>query len=356
MPIPSPFRHEVPLSSTNQPAKPVLPVQQDNIFAAESDIATDLSGVYDVYTSDYVKEATADVAIEQALAIITRSRDKAKSDKFISNLSNADIDADNAQTIISNLMSRVGTSGFGAITASMSAVLINAKSFRQNCDGIIYYPNQFQHDVAGYITTFSGPNSTSLDCEGFIGTTHLQTLSYRWGTDSAVDNFALESSNTPHFSVVRGTKYILAIRVRVPAGATVRNSSDWFLNYASATDPNTWIEISDVTDISKELPDNFRYPVDMVFFTLPYSNFVTSPGPGATVANFRDGIYAYGDSQSPSLTQENIMRESEFIICIKPSLGMAAGDYHFRVVSSRPEGDYIDSFYSRLDLPWITIT
>lgn len=350
MTIRAPFKHQIPVSSANQPVKPVLPVDQDNIFSADSDIAAAAAADTQVYQSQEVDIPTAAVMIQHAKALASVST-KVVSDA-VDSVVYPDMTAAEVQVQIDKIFSEtIGHPGYGSAVARVSGFVVPERRSYARVECLVSADNKSTTSCTASITTFAPNTQLTAACEATISNLLFSCVSYRWGQDTVSGSWANPNSNAP-FAFVRGTKYILAIRMRIPGGTSVVDT-DWTYQFAHESAPDVWTEINYATDISRtDTPSAYDWtiPPAGIYPIITPDNFVTLPGPG--VPNLADGMKVVADEMSPIISSTSDITETEVQICLIPQLGIPTGNYYLRVVSSI-ERAIVRPLYQHLSTPWI---
>lgn len=348
--IKSPFKHFIPLSSANQPTKPILPVDSDNTYAADQDIALQVEDDAAIYLTDQVDQPKSATSAAQASALATLST----SDDAVSAIKSALVlDAPFYETSkqIDYVFSKVAPHpGYGSCSARILGEVYQGKSVAASATGLVDFRNTVTAPVSASVTTYSSRTEVTASCDMEVASATYQVISYRWRDQNAADQpWGISCSGNP-FTFHVDSYYNLAVRVRISPMATLLGG-DWTLQYTSDPDsPSTWRELLGPTP-----PITIAYgphdpPDDMVPW--PISASVTPPGPGNPVQV--DGAYAYPDNQSvrvslgvPYITEV----ETIFRLYLAPDLPNTP--VYFRI-ASQVEGITVVPSSGLLAQPWMT--
>lgn len=354
MAIRSPFNHAVPLSSENQPVKPVLPVAQLSIFQSEQDLATNIQNDADVFSVEEIDKSKNDALVDQTTAIVSRTRKPSG----VEDIKVARLDTYSVTKIaVDAKLASVGSAGFGSAVAQAQAYLYVSRNVVAAGEATLEADNLVTAPAEGMITTFTADNTTSASCAGTLETSYYSIVDFRWAEDS--DPLFWNPSGYTSMEVKTGAqKYVLAMRIRLSKGATLLGN-DWFLAY-SIDGGSTWTECqgagTDVTIVSSV--DNIPVPPNNgdPFYEFDPSNFVTTAGPGRPSLAVGRLVY-YDFEQSPRVTLAvSSITELETWTALTFDPSLAGESIHFRIESANLTafGTGVRPYSNAILGPWAT--
>lgn len=352
MAIRSPFKHSVPLSSENQPVKPVLPVAQLNIFQAEQTLASTIEPDAPVFSVDEIDNSKKDALVEQTKAIVSRTR---KPTGIISVPVESKGNFLTTKVSIDATMSRLGHAGFGSVAAQANAYLYVSREVTAPAVATLDADNTVAALGEATITTFTTDQTVTASCTATLESSYYSVVDFRWTQDTSTANWSPSGyAGGPFYS---GTTYVLAMRIRLDVGATLLGN-DWGLSYS--TDGVTWVECQNSgTDVTIQtsvanlpLPENNGDP----FFEFDPANNVTSPGPGKPAVAV--GRLVFGDfDQSPRVTLAvPETTELETWTALRFKTALEGSPLYFRVDSWNLTafGTGVRTFSNAIRGPWVS--
>lgn len=347
MTILSPFKHELSVSSEGQPVKPVMPVAQDNIFAAAQDIATAIGSDADIYGTKEVDKQKVTTSVSHAVSLATRTKDYVASgvvDQSVDATRDFAVVSEQIDYAFSNVIQHAG---FGSAAVRVESFMANEGIESIPVAAFVDAETEVSATADGFVTAFATPTEVTLACAGHVASETFHTVDYRWGHDAVLPAFA-NSGNSSPFTFVRGTQYILAVRVRItitPGGSIADDA--WSLYFAHTSAPTTWTKVDYASDISVAATNLYEFDQED---PIPVDRFVTRTGPGVPL--LANGILASADMQAINLTPA-ASTETEIQFCIVAQLGVPTGNYYLKLICEGDTPNTMQVLYPSLSLPWI---
>lgn len=355
--IRSPFKHQVPLSSETQPVRPVLPLDSDNTYSADSTIADAIDPDAKVYKTQQIDIPKADTVYVQAKSLASLVVDARTERSVVSSLISGASFA-NSSNQADYVFSHIGHPGYGSCSARVETYMIFEYQITADVACLVDADNTVEAEAGGVITIYPDRVEVTRDCSGYVSDRVYEIVDFRWKDNDTADNPFGNSCDSTSLTFTEGHYYELAVRIRTYLHKTESTgSSDWLLEWTKDIPSlNNWTSVFSAGSVGFF---EQTWDVDANWPYIPVSTFVTTPGPG--IIKEVQGVRAQPSNESfPYYEAEKAqMIESEVRYALyltgSPSIATKPVYFRLRLDDAEVPGGRSASMHPILNLPWISI-